>query len=91
MADVHLGAIRLWDPKTSWAAATCIPLWTKEKGAGAWYFKSKASNSHVDEREQVCKLSLGHPEKMGPRGKFNQQAGLGDAPSFKQVFLPKFL
>lgn len=39
------GAIRIWDPKTlHGAAAACTPLWTREKGAGAWDFKRKAGN-----------------------------------------------
>lgn len=90
MADVHVGCHKTMGPKTlHWAAAARVPLWTKEKGAGAWDFQRKAGNSHVDEKEQVGKLSLGHPGTMGPRRRSNQQAGRGDAPSWKQVFLPE--
>lgn len=39
--------------QTHWEAEVHMPFWTKEKEAGVWDFKGKASNSQVEEKEQT--------------------------------------
>lgn len=93
------------DASDSWGL--CVPVWTKEKGAGVRDFKGKVGSSWVDMKQQACaKQILAGPPRNSGTQKEGQQTGFARflpvwhilyyeaklmRSSFKQVFPSDFL